>query len=111
MPHQAGGSLSKVRAVRQPCGIEQNAASTRGVENHAFNELTQHHHLTHCRHHHPVAIVAWLLILVLGFVLVELFARVHGKLGREGRITLQELAKQLDRGLERREELAPLWSG
>lgn len=82
-----------------------------GVENHAFNELTQHHHLTHCRHHHPVAILAWLLILVLGFNLFELFVRVHGKLWREGRLTLQEAAKQLDRGLERFEELAPLWSG
>jgi hypothetical protein len=50
-----------------------------GVENHAFNELTQYHHLTHCPHHHPVAIVAWLLILVLGFNLFELFARLHGK--------------------------------
>jgi hypothetical protein len=29
-----------------------------GVENHAFNELTQHHHLTHCRHHEPVTILA-----------------------------------------------------
>ena len=82
-----------------------------GVENHAFNELTQHHHLTHCRHHHPVAIVAWLLILVLGFVLFELFVRLHGKLWREGRLTLQEAARQLDRGLEHLEELAPLWSG
>lgn len=82
-----------------------------GVENHACNELTQHHHLTHCRHHHPVAILAGLLILVLGFVLFELFVRVHGKLWREGRVTLQEAAKQLDRGLERWEELEPLWSG
>jgi len=27
-----------------------------GVENHAFNELTQHYHLEHCPHHEPVAI-------------------------------------------------------
>jgi hypothetical protein len=82
-----------------------------GVENHAFNELTQHHHLTHCRPHHPVAILAGLLILILGFVLFELFVRVHGKRWREGRVTLQAVAQQLDRGLGHLEELEPLWSG
>ena len=82
-----------------------------GVENHAFNEPTQHHHLTHCRHPEPVAVRAGLLILVLGFNLFELFVRGHGKLWRAGRVTLQEVARQLDRGLERFEELAPLWSG
>jgi hypothetical protein len=82
-----------------------------GVENHAFNELTQHYHLTHCLHHSPVAVVAWLLILVLGFNLFELFARIHGKLCRRGRTTLQEIARQLDRALEAIAELRPLWSG
>jgi len=65
-----------------------------GVENHAFNELTAHDHLEDCPHHEPVAILAWLLILVLGFVLFEWFARLHGKLGRLGR-TLQEIGRQL----------------
>jgi hypothetical protein len=82
-----------------------------GVENHAFNELTQHYHLTHCRHHTPVAILAWLLILALGFNLFELFARLHGKLWRQGRTTLQEIARQLDRALEAIAEIRPLWSG
>jgi hypothetical protein len=82
-----------------------------GIENHVFNELTQHYHLEHCPHHHPVAIVAWLLILMLAFNLFEWFARWHGKLLRAGAITLAELARQLDRALERPEELAPLWSG
>jgi hypothetical protein len=82
-----------------------------GVENHAFNELTQYYHLEHCPHHEAVAIVAWLLILVLGFVLFEWFARLHGKLWRAGRVTLQELARQLDLASARWEELAPLWSG
>jgi hypothetical protein len=82
-----------------------------GIENHAFNELTQHYHLEHCPHHQPVAIVAWLLILVLAFNLFEWFARLHGKLCRAGALTLQELAAQLDRALERHEELEPLWSG
>lgn len=81
-----------------------------GVENHAFNELTQHYHLEHCPHHEPVAILAWLLILVLGFVLFEWFARLHRKLGRLGS-TLQEIGRQLFLALARWEELEPLWSG
>jgi hypothetical protein len=82
-----------------------------GVENHAFNELTQHYHLTHCPHHEPVAILAWLLIRVLGFNLFEVFVRLHGKLWRQGRVTLAELARQLDRALEAVAQLEPLWSG
>lgn len=82
-----------------------------GVENHAFNELTQYYHLTHCPHHEPVAILAWLLIRVLGFNLFEVFVRLHGKVWRQGRVTLQELARQLDRALEAVAELQPLWSG
>lgn len=81
-----------------------------GVENHAFNELTQHYHLEHCPHHEPVAIVAWLLILVLGFVLFEWYARLHSKLGRLG-WTLQEIGRELFLALARWEELEPLWSG
>ena len=81
-----------------------------GVENHAFNELTAHYHLEHCPHHEPVAILAWLLILVLGFVLFEWFARLHRKLGRLG-WTLQEMGRQLFLALARWEELEPLWSG
>jgi nitroreductase len=82
-----------------------------GVENHAFNELTQHYHLTHCLRHEPAAIQNWLLIRVLGFNLFELFVRLHGKLWRQGRVTLQEIARQLDRALEAVAELPPLWSG
>lgn len=82
-----------------------------GVENHAFNELTQYYHLTHCPHHEPVAILAWLLILVLAFNLFEVFIRLHSKLWRQGTLTLQELARRLDRALEHPGELQPLWSG
>lgn len=82
-----------------------------GIENHAFNELTQHYHLEHCPHHHPVAIIAWLLILVLAFNLFEWFSRLHGKLLRLGQTTLQEIARQLFLALARWEELEPLWSG
>jgi hypothetical protein len=92
-------------------GIWRLGHARRGIENHAFNELTQHYHLEHCPHHEPVAIVAWRLILVLAFNLFEWFARLHGKLCRAGALTLQELAAQLDRAVERHEELEPLWSG
>ncbi len=81
------------------------------IENHVFNELTQHYHLEHCPHHHPVAILAWLLILVLGFNLFEVFARLHGKLWQSGKVSLQELALRLDRSLEHPDQLMPLWSG
>ncbi len=51
------------------------------------------------------------LILVLGFNLFELFVRLHDKLWRQGRVTLAEVARQLDRALEAVGELQPLWSG
>ena len=82
-----------------------------GVENHAFNELTQHYHLTHCPHHEPVAIIAWLLFLVLGFTMFELFVHLNSKLWRQGRTTMKELWRQLDLAMERVLELEPLWSG
>jgi len=82
-----------------------------GIENHAFNELTQHYHLTHCPHHQPVAIVAWLLFLVLGFTIFELFVHLNSKRWRQGRITMNELWRQLDHAMERVLELEPLWSG
>lgn len=82
-----------------------------GVENHAFNELTQYYHLTHCPHHEPVAIIAWLLFLILGFTIFELFVRLNSKVWRQGRTTLKELWRQLDLALERVSELQPLWSG
>jgi hypothetical protein len=78
------------------------------IENHVFNELTQHYHLEHCPHHHPVAIIARLLILVLGFNLFEVFVRLHGKLWQCGKVGLLELAIGLDRSLEYPDQLVPL---
>jgi hypothetical protein len=69
------------------------------VENNAFGELTQHWHLTHCAHHHPVAIVALLWIKLIAFTLFHAFAILHGKLFRLGRATLNELRKQIYRSL------------
>lgn len=82
-----------------------------GIENHAFNELTRHYGLEHCARHEPVAIVVWLLIRVLGFVLFELFAKLHLKTVRLGHQTLQDLRDSLLLALGRWEELESLWSG
>lgn len=46
-----------------------------GIENQAFNLLTRDYHLQHCFHHHPVAIVASLLIRLLAVNVTRLFYR------------------------------------
>ncbi|MCW5551441.1 MAG: transposase [Verrucomicrobiae bacterium] len=69
------------------------------IENHALGELTQHEHLTHCSHHHPTAVVAWLWIKLIAFTLLHAFAILHGKTFRLGLTKLNELRKQLYRSL------------
>jgi hypothetical protein len=69
------------------------------IENHAFGQLTQHWHLTHCSHHHPVAVVALLWIKILAFTLFQAFAILHGKLFRMGKVTFQELRWGIYRSL------------
>ena len=71
-----------------------------GIENKAFNELTQFYHLEHCYHHEAVAMVAQMLILMLGFVLFNAFALLHSQQVRLGRTSLKELAHDLDLALE-----------
>ena len=56
-------------------GIWQMGHGRWGIENQAFNLLTRAYHLRHCFHHHPVAIVAWLLITLLATNLTRLFYR------------------------------------
>lgn len=69
------------------------------IENNAFNELTQSWNLTHCAHHHPVAILALLWIKILAFTLFHAFAILHGKLFRLGKVTFHELRKRIYRSL------------
>jgi len=69
------------------------------IENHAFGQLTQHWHLTHCSRHHPVAVVALLWIKILAFTLFQAFAILHGKLFRLGKATFLELRKRIYRSL------------
>jgi hypothetical protein len=67
------------------------------TENHAFGELTQHWHPTHCAHHPPLAVVALPRIKIIAFTLFHAFAIWQGKLFRLGKTTLQELRKQIYR--------------
>jgi hypothetical protein len=70
-----------------------------GIENKAFNELTQGYALEHCYHHEPTAMLVQMLILILGFTLFTVFAR-HSQLVRWEAVTLKVLAQELDLGLE-----------
>ena len=71
-----------------------------GIENKAFNELTQHYHLEHCYHHEPTAMLAQMLILMLGFVLFSAYAVLHSQQMRLGQMTMKELAQDLNLALE-----------
>lgn len=71
-----------------------------GIENKAFNELTQGYHLEHCYHHEPNSMLAQMLILMLGFTLFTAFAQLHSQLLRLGEVSLKELAHRLDLALE-----------
>jgi hypothetical protein len=71
-----------------------------GIENKAFNELTQRYHLEHCYHHEPCAMLAQMLILMLGFLLFTAYAVLHSQRMRAGMMTLKELAEDLNLALE-----------
>ena len=71
-----------------------------GIENKAFNELTQFYHLEHCYHHEPTAMLAQMLILIWGFVLFSAYALLHSQQVRLGLVSLKELAHDLDLALE-----------
>jgi len=84
-----------------PCPVVYEGGHRRwGIENKAFNELTQSYHLEHCYHHEPTAMLAQMLILMLGFVLFSAYALLHSQPFRWGQVTLKELAHDLDLALE-----------
>jgi hypothetical protein len=66
-----------------------------GIENKAFRELTQEYHLEHCFHHHPVAMLAQMLILMLAFNLFNAYAVLQNHLWREGKTTLCDLTEKM----------------
>ena len=71
-----------------------------GIENKAFNELTKYYHLEHCYHHEPAAMLAQMLILLIGFTLFQLFAALHSQWMRLEKSTLKELAQQMNLDLQ-----------
>jgi hypothetical protein len=84
-----------------PCQVIYEGGHRRwGIENKAFNELTQFYHMEHCYHHEPAAMLAQMLILMLGFVLFSAYAALHSLPFRWGQVTLKELAHDLDLALE-----------
>jgi hypothetical protein len=70
-----------------------------GIENKAFNELTQGYHLDHCYHHDPTSMLVQMLILIFGFTLFTAFA-LHSQWVRLGKLTLKALAHELDLALQ-----------
>jgi len=84
-----------------PCQVVYAGGHRRwGIENKAFNELTQFYHLEHCYHHEATAMLAQMLILMLGFMLFSAYALLHSQPFRWGHVTLKELAHDLDLALE-----------
>jgi hypothetical protein len=71
-----------------------------GIENKAFNELTQGYHLEHCYHHQPASMLAQMLVLIWAFLLFSAFAQRHSKLIVLEKITAKALAQLLNLALE-----------
>jgi hypothetical protein len=71
-----------------------------GIENKAFNELTQAYHLEHCYHHEPTSMLAQMLILLWAFLLFTAFAELQSKLVVLGRLTAKALAQEMNLALE-----------
>jgi hypothetical protein len=71
-----------------------------GIENKAFNELTQAYHLEHCYHHEPVSMLAQMLILLTGFTLFTAFTELSNKLVRLGELSAKALTREMDLALE-----------
>jgi hypothetical protein len=93
--------MASARLQSYPSQIIYEAGHRRwGIENKAFNELTQFYHLEHCYHHEPAAMLAQMLIVILGFVLFNAYAALHSQRVRLGQVSLKELAHDLDLALE-----------
>lgn len=90
----------KILAGYPPETIYQAGHRRWGIENKAFRELTQYYHLEHCYHHHPVAMLAQMLILLLGFQLFSAYAVLHSQKIRLAQITWQALAQSLRDALQ-----------
>ena len=76
VPANANGCGRPARASRRyPAEVIYQGGHRRwGIENQAFNELTQGYHLTHCYHHDPTSMLVQMLILIFAFTLFTAFA-------------------------------------
>ena len=90
--------MDKMLKTKRDASLERWRVAV--AENKAFNELTQAYHLEHCYHHEPHAMLAQMLVLMLGFLLFTVFAQLHSPLVRLGQRTLEALAHELDLALE-----------
>ena len=71
-----------------------------GIENLAFNMLTQYYHLEHCYHHEEIAMLAQMLILILAFTLFTAYTTLHSQNIRREKTTLKDIAHALVLALE-----------
>jgi hypothetical protein len=93
-------ACEKLQGSIAPRAVYEAGHRRWGIENKAFNELTTYYHLEHCYHHEPAAMLAQMLILILGFVLFTAYAALHSQRVRMGEASLKELAHDLDLALE-----------
>lgn len=92
---------SQKRLAGYPMEVTYHAGHGRwGIENKAFRELTQYYHLEHCYHHHPLAMLAQMLILLLGFTLFNAYAILHSQKIRLDHLSLQGLSQCLGEALQ-----------
>lgn len=69
------------------------------IENNGFNQLSAHWSLDHCFKHHPNAIVNFILILFITFVLIQCFYQRNIKPQRRRLFTLIGLVCEIHLGL------------
>jgi len=70
------------------------------IENSIFNALSTHWAMDHCFHHHPAAILNFLLILFIAHILLACFQRFNMKPPRRQRYALIALAAQILLGIQ-----------
>lgn len=70
------------------------------IENRTFNALSRDWGLDHCFHHHPLAIVNFILVLFIAHTLVQCFHRLNMKEELRRRFTTIAVADEILRGLD-----------
>ena len=65
------------------------------IENQGFNYLVNHLHMNHIFRHQPNAIVAFLLVLFIAYILLQAFYQLNLKPNRRSKLRLLGLIKEL----------------